>query len=104
MSMQQDSRGSNLPLLPLLSTVTLQCCAGSGRDGVDFLHSSLYGAGLCICGQTASVVDTPAFWLLPNNARTLSRLSLQLPPPKKASGLGMGKSLGGDNAETADPN
>jgi len=60
-------------------------CTGSSWDRVDLLHSSPYGAKLCICDQTRAD-STPVFWLSLGSARTESRLSLFHPlAPTKTS-------------------
>lgn len=48
-------------------------------DAVSFLHTSLCGAGLCICGIN-STEKTAMFWLLLSSDCTASRLSPQKRP------------------------
>jgi len=55
-------------------------CAGFGWDGVNFLHSSLYGAKFWICAEI-SVHSTGTLSLPPSSAWTESRPSLLLTHP-----------------------
>lgn len=56
---------------------------------------------LCCVGTQKGAAHTPAFWLRLSSAGTAAMLSLQHSP--LACGLGVGKTLAGAIARTADP-
>lgn len=75
-------------------------CTGSGLDSVKFLHSSPYGAVLCICDQNS--VDTAS--VLAIGEQFLLRVKAVSHSVSPGNRPGVSKSLGEDIVKTADPN
>lgn len=74
-------------------------CTESGLDGADFIHISLYYAVLWINKQNSA--DNTSVLALNEQCQSFLCFFGHAPP---AGGVGVGKSLKGDTAGTADPN
>lgn len=74
-----------------------------GRDGVNFLHSSSYGAVFWICDENS--VDNTLFQLFLSSAymvfTKVFSVSLTVLPVRR---LGVHEKLGGGHRQTANPN
>ena len=88
---------SRAPLNHLVPS-SIPSCTGFGWDGVNFPHSSWYGAMFWICDQNS--VHT-LFWLLLNSAYSVKAFSVSH-TVLQWSRQAVDKRLGGDTAGTAD--